>query len=98
MPKVADKLVAIFVSKTKDFMNAIQILGLVAGSLTTAAFLPQVIKNLEKPLGERPLTRNVLSVLPRSGYVACLWLRCKRHPSDSGQSAYVVACFNASVF
>ena len=44
MPKVADKLVAIFVSKTKDFMNAIQILGLVAGSLTTAAFLPQVIK------------------------------------------------------
>ena len=25
-------------------MNAIQILGLVAGSLTTAAFLPQVIK------------------------------------------------------
>ena len=44
MPKVADKLVAIFVTKKKMFMNAIQILGLVAGSLTTAAFLPQVIK------------------------------------------------------
>ena len=27
-----------------DFMNAIQVLGLVAGSLTTAAFLPQVVK------------------------------------------------------
>jgi MtN3 and saliva related transmembrane protein len=26
------------------FMNSIQVLGLVAGSLTTAAFLPQVIK------------------------------------------------------
>ena len=26
------------------FMNAIQLLGLMAGSLTTAAFLPQVVK------------------------------------------------------
>ena len=30
--------------KLTQFMNAIQVLGLVAGSLTTAAFLPQVIK------------------------------------------------------
>ena len=27
-----------------EFMNSIQVLGLLAGSLTTAAFLPQVIK------------------------------------------------------
>src|SRR5688572_13677456 len=44
MPKVGDTPVTIFVTKKKIFMNAIQILGLVAGALTTAAFLPQVIK------------------------------------------------------
>lgn len=34
----------IFAIKLLLLMNAIQLLGLVAGSLTTAAFLPQVVK------------------------------------------------------
>lgn len=31
-------------SKLKKYMNSVQLLGLAAGGLTTAAFLPQVIK------------------------------------------------------
>lgn len=33
-----------FRRKHHNFMNSIQLLGLLAGSLTTAAFLPQVLK------------------------------------------------------
>jgi MtN3 and saliva related transmembrane protein len=35
---------AIFAGNSIEAMNGIQVLGLLAGSLTTAAFLPQVIK------------------------------------------------------
>jgi MtN3 and saliva related transmembrane protein len=33
-----------YLCKGRDYMNTIQIIGLMAGSLTTAAFLPQVLK------------------------------------------------------
>jgi len=44
MPPVYINVAPIFVGKLEFNMNAIQVLGLLAGALTTAAFLPQVLK------------------------------------------------------
>jgi MtN3 and saliva related transmembrane protein len=51
-------------------MNAIQILGLVAGSLTTAAFLPQVIKTW-KSRSAKDLSLGMFSLF---SFGVLLWL------------------------
>jgi MtN3 and saliva related transmembrane protein len=76
-------------------MNSIQLVGLVAGMLTTIAFLPQVIKTW-KSRSAKDLSLGMFSLFCLG--VAGIWLSSGRHPGDSREFAYPDACVYSFVF
>lgn len=68
-------------------MPETELLGLIAGTLTTLAFLPQVIKTF-KSRSAKDISRDVSSLQRRCGPLAGLWHSARRSPDHCGQCSH----------